>query len=186
MSSKGRLVILSAPSGTGKSSVIKNLLERNPNMIHSVSWTTRPRRGQEVDGKDYHFVAEKKFIKGIEENAFTEWAKVHNSYYGTPKEPLEKNLAKGRDVLLDIDVQGGMNLKKIFGAQAVAIFILPPSETELERRLHARQTDSAEARALRLKNAKLELAFKDRYDHQVVNHDLEETCRNIEKILCSV
>lgn len=180
---KGRLVIISAPSGTGKTSVIHHLLARHPNMIHSVSWTTRPKRSQEIDGKDYHFISEAEFRRGIKQGALAEWAEVHHAYYGTPKQPLETWLRVGRDVLLDLDVQGGMNLKKRYAEHSVSIFLLPPSEEELQRRLFQRRTESAAARRIRLANAKQEITFKDRYDHRVINDELEEACRAIEKIL---
>ncbi|MBI4125381.1 MAG: guanylate kinase [Deltaproteobacteria bacterium] len=180
---RGRLIIISAPSGAGKTSVIHHLLERHPNMIHSVSWTTRPRRSQETDGKDYHFVGEGEFKKGVEKGRLAEWAEVHNACYGTPKEPLEQWLKEGKDVLLDLDVQGGMNLKKMYADRAVSIFLLPPSEEELERRLLERKTDSEQERRLRLTNATKEVAFKDHYDHQVINDQLHQACRAIERIL---
>lgn len=180
---QGRLIIISAPSGTGKTSVIQRLLKRHPQMIHSVSWTTRAKRPQEADGKDYHFVAEAYFKKGIQENAFAEWAQVHSAYYGTPKAPLEKWLKEKREVLLDLDVNGAMNLKKLFGPQALTIFLLPPSEQELERRLSGRKTDSLEERQVRLKNAQKELTQKNLYDHQVVNENLDQACLEIEGVL---
>lgn len=180
---KGRLIIISAPSGTGKTSVIQRLLKKYPNMIHSVSWTTRERRPQEIEGQDYHFTTKTTFQKGIGEGVFAEWAKVHQSFYGTPKGALEEWLKRERDVLLDIDVQGGMNLKKMYQDQAVSIFLLPPSVEELERRLMERKTDSLEERKLRLANAKKELVYKDQYDFQVVNDELEKACGEIEKIL---
>lgn len=180
---KGRLIIISAPSGTGKTSVIRHLLKRHPRMIHSVSWTTRPRRSGEVDGKDYRFITEAEFKQGTREGRFAERAVVHNTCYGTPMAPLEAWLKEGKDVLLDLDVQGGMNLKRKYPDRSVSIFLLPPSEAELERRLLARQTDTQEAQQLRLKNAKEEMTFKDRYDHQVVNADLQQACRDIERIL---
>lgn len=180
---KGRLIIISAPSGTGKTSVIQRLLKKHPTMIHSVSWTTRPKRQQEIDGQDYHFIDEATFKQGMATGTFAEWAEVHNGYYGTPKEPLERWLQEGRDVLLDLDVQGGLNLKKLYSTQALSIFLLPPSVPELERRLMARKTDSLAERKLRLANAKKEMTFKDKYDYQVVNEELSQACAAIEKIL---
>ena len=180
---KGRLIIISAPSGTGKTSVIHRLLKKHPRMIHSVSWTTRPKRAQEVHDKDYHFTDEATFKKGIEAKTFAEWAEVHNSFYGTPKGPIDQWLQEGRDVLLDIDVQGGTNLKKLYGETALSIFLLPPSVEELKRRLSGRKTDSPKERQVRLENAKKELTYKDKYDFQVVNDDLEKACREIEKIV---
>lgn len=181
----GRLIVISAPSGTGKTSVIGRLLSRHPNMLHSVSCTTRSPRGKEVDGKDYHFITPEIFKKRIQLGEFAEWAQVHNWFYGTPKAPLEKALQEGREVLLDLDVQGGMNIKKMFGPKAITIFLLPPSQKELERRLSSRGTDSSEEQQVRLDNARLEMTHKDLYDHQIFNKDLEQACQEIEKIAFS-
>lgn len=180
---KGRLIIISAPSGTGKTSVIRRFLSTHGNMLHSVSCTTRPKRGAEVDGRDYHFIDRSTFQQMIEKREFAEWAPVHNWFYGTPKKPLEEALQSGREVLLDLDVQGGLALKRMFGDKAVSIFLLPPSSEELEKRLSSRGTDSAEERLLRLENARHEMTFKDQYDYQVVNRDLEAACQEIEEIL---
>ena len=119
MNKRGRLIIISAPSGTGKTTVIHRFLVKNPNMIHSVSCTTRPKRPNEIDGKDYHFISLTTFKEGITGNQFAEWAHVHDHYYGTPKEILESWLREGREVLLDVDVVGGTHLKKIYRDQAV-------------------------------------------------------------------
>jgi len=182
---KGHLIVLSAPSGTGKTSVIRRLLKTHPNMIHSVSCTTRPKRTGEVEGGDYHFIDRDTFIKKIDKGEFAEWAEVHNRFYGTPRAPLEKALEEGKDVILDLDVQGGMKVKGLFGDKAITIFLLPPSVEELERRLSTRGTDSAEERQIRLENARHELAMKDAYDYQILNKDLEQACLEIEKILAS-
>ncbi|MDO8528102.1 MAG: guanylate kinase [Deltaproteobacteria bacterium] len=180
---KGQLIIISAPSGTGKTSVIRRFLATHSNMLHSISCTTRPMRTGEIDGKDYHFIDEETFKKRIAQNEFAEWANVHNWFYGTLKAPLEQALKEGKEVLLDLDVQGGMALKKIFQGKAVTIFLLPPSPEELERRLSGRGTDSLEQRQIRLENSRHEMGFKNQYDHQVINHDLEQACQEIEKIL---
>ena len=152
-------------------------------MVHSISWTTRAKRPLEMEGGDYHFVDGKTFEKGIQESIFAEWAKVHNANYGTPKAFLEKNIQEGLLTLLDIDVQGGMSLKKLYPKESVSIFLLPPSEEELVRRLEMRKTDDLQTRQLRLKNAKWELTFQDAYDYRVINLDLDKTCEEIEKIL---
>lgn len=180
---KGRLIIISAPSGTGKTSVIQRFLATHPGMIHSISCTTRPMRLRESADKDYHFVTEEIFKRMIEAREFAEHAFVHNYWYGTPRKPLEEALKQGKEILLDLDVQGGLSLKKMFGARAVSIFLLPPSVEELERRLNLRGTDSQEVQKIRLENAKKEITFKNSYDHQVINGELEEACREIERIL---
>lgn len=180
---KGRLIIISAPSGTGKTSVIQHFLKTNPRRIHSVSCTTRLQRDTEVDGRDYHFISPEKFEAMMKQGAFAEWARVHGHAYGTPKAPLEEALQEGKEILLDVDVQGGMNLKKLYGKKALSIFLLPPSAEELERRLTQRGTDSAEGRRIRLENAKREMTFKDQYDYQIINENLEKACFEIEALL---
>jgi len=183
MAKKARLIIIAAPSGTGKTTVIRRFLETHPNMIHSVSCTTRPMRPGDVAGRDYHFIDRKTFEDWIQKKKFAEWAEVHNHFYGTPKEPLDEWLKEKKDVLLDLDVVGSLNLKKIYGDQAITIFLLPPSMEDLKKRLSQRRTDSPEAQALRLKNALTEMTYKDKFDHQVVNDVLDRACREIEKII---
>ena len=183
MTHPGRLIIISAPSGGGKTTVINRFLETHPNTIHSVSWTTRPIRKGEIDGIDYHFIDEKIFRDGIENNQFAEWAEVHNNFYGTPIEPIDRWLTEGKDVLLDLDVIGGLKLKDLYKKKAIAIFLIPPSTEELKKRLVGRGTDSKEVQELRLKNALEELTYKERYDYRVVNDVLERACLEIEEIL---
>jgi len=180
---KGRLIIISAPSGTGKTSVIHRFLKKHPNMMHSISCTTRSTRVGEKEAQDYHFVTEEKFQEMIDHQEFAEWAEVHGHHYGTLRAPIDKALEEGKDVLLDLDVQGGMNLKKMYGDKAISIFLLPPSPEELEKRLSRRGTDSPESRKIRLENAKKEIRFRDHYDFQVINDELESACGEIETIL---
>lgn len=180
---EGKLVIIAAPSGGGKTSVIKKFLSKHQGMIHSVSCTTRPMRIGEVDGKDYHFIEQKVFEDGIVNDRFAEWARVHNHFYGTPKETLDGHIRDGHCVLLDLDVVGSLNLKRLYGEKAVTIFILPPSMEELKRRLSLRATDAPYVQELRLKNALTELTCKDKFDYQVVNDDLDRACSEIEKII---
>jgi len=183
MPTRGRLIIISSPSGGGKTSVIKHFLETHPNTVHSISYTTRPPRPGDVDKDYYRNVDRETFEKGIKEGMFAEWAEVHHHLYGTPKGPLEDFLNEGKNVLLDLDVIGGLNLKELYKDEAVSIFILPPSEEELKRRLSARATDSEEVQAIRLKNAIEEMTYQDRYDHRVINDDLEKACLRIEEIM---
>lgn len=183
MKKPGRLIIIAAPSGTGKTTVIRRFLATHPRMIHSVSWTTRPMRPGDVDGRDYHFIDEAEFRRGIDGGVFAEWAEVHDHFYGTPREPLDCWLAEGRDVLLDVDVVGSLNLKKAYGDRAIAIFLVPPTMEELKRRLFSRGTDSPEQQQIRLRNALAEMAAKGKFDHQVVNDDLEQACQEIERII---
>lgn len=183
MSSKGRLIILSAPSGTGKTTVVKRLMAARPQLLHSVSYTTRAKRPAEIHGQDYYFVDSETFQKMIETDSFAEWAQVHGCYYGTPRKPLENAMRQGQDVLLDIDVQGSLNLQDQYPGQTVSIFLLPPSEEELEKRLSGRGTDTPEVRKRRLENAKQEMTFQQRYDHRIVNDDLQVACEKILAIL---
>ncbi len=183
MKSKGKLIIIASPSGGGKTSVIKRLLAKHPEMVHSISCTTRVARVGETHGEYYHHIEIEDFEAGIKNSQFAEWALVHNNFYGTPKEPLDKWLTTGKKVVLDLDVVGSMNLKKLYGDKALTIFILPPSVEELKRRLIGRGTDSVEVQELRLKNALEELKHKDRFDHRVVNEDLEKAVSEIESII---
>lgn len=180
---RGLLVIISAPSGTGKTSVIRRFMSTHPDMIHSISCTTRSVRPDRKDAHDYHFMDEGTFQKWIDDGKLAEWAPYCGNLYGTPKEPLDRWLAEGKFVLLDLEVVGGTKLKDLYKDDAVSIFLLPPSEEELKRRLFGRGTDSDEARALRLKTALFEMTYKDKYDHQVINDDLERACNEIETIM---
>jgi guanylate kinase len=183
MPRRGRLIVFVAPSGAGKTSVIRLVRSRHGGIAYSVSCTTRPMRPGEVDGRDYRFLDEPTFRRGIDDGRFVEWAEVHGHLYGTPREPLDEALAGGRDVFLDLDVVGSLCVKELYGDRAVTIFLSPPSVDELERRLRARATDSPEVQRLRLHNALTELTFRDRFDYQVVNDDLERACREIDGIL---
>ncbi len=178
----GMLTILSSPSGGGKSSVAKALLAADPKLSYSVSLTSRPPRGDEVNGKDYRFVSEEDFFIYIREGSFYEWAKVHDNYYGTLRETVDKELALGHDIVLDLDVVGGLNIKKA-NPSSVLIYIVPPSFEVLENRLRNRQTDSEEEIQKRLINARSELNFVDKYDYAVLNSDLDETVAIIRKII---
>lgn len=169
---KGRLFVISAPSGTGKSTVLAEVRRRLPDFEFSVSCTTRPARADEKDGREYHFIDREGFEAMIGDGAFVEWAEVHDNLYGTPRAPIEDALGAGRDVLLDIDVQGGMAIKKAF-PEAVTVFLLPPDFEELQRRLAGRGTDSDDQIKLRLDNARKEMDFKDKYDRCVVNDSVE-------------
>ena len=168
----GILFVVSSPSGGGKSSVIRALLKDNPGLDYSVSVTSRPSRPGEVDGESYTFVSEEKFRKWIEEGRFYEWAKVHNHYYGTRKDVIQEKLSQGRDVIMDLDFQGGLNVKQQ-SPSSVLIFLLPPSMEELENRLRSRGTDSEEVIRVRLKNAREEMRYASKYDYILINDRLE-------------
>ncbi|HXG53400.1 MAG TPA: guanylate kinase [candidate division Zixibacteria bacterium] len=170
---EGIVFIVSAPSGTGKSTVIGKLLSLLPDIRLSVSCTTRARRGSEVDGREYHFVTPRQFAAMRARGAFAEWAKVHGFFYGTPRAPLDRSIARGVDVLLDIDVQGARKIKRRY-PRAVSIFLLPPSWKELERRLARRGTEGRETIRRRLANARREIRELMRYDYYVVNDNVRK------------
>lgn len=168
----GIIFILSAPSGAGKTTLYNGLRGMYPEIELSVSYTTRERRHGEIDGKDYRFISDGQFVELKRKGAFAEWAKVHDYSYGTPKKPLERCMRAGRDIFLDIDVQGARQIKASF-PNAVSIFLLPPSLRELERRLAARGTDDKEIIRRRLANAAGEIGEIIHYDYYVVNREVE-------------
>jgi guanylate kinase len=180
---KGLAVVISGPSGVGKTTITRALLERNKDFCYSVSYTTRRRRAGEVDGKDYFFVTEKEFKEKIRRNYFFEYAIVHNNYYGTPKNFLLENIKKGKVVILDIDIQGGLNVKKHLKDNSVLIYLSPPKFSTLKQRLLKRNLDGEEEILQRLQHAKYELTFKNKYDYCVVNDDIEKVCKKIENII---
>jgi guanylate kinase len=179
----GKLYIISAPSGAGKTTIINQILKKLPNLKFSISFTTRKKRINEVDGVDYYFIEKNKFEKMINQNELLEWAKVHNNYYGTPKKYIYDNINKGFNVLLDIDVQGADQVRKIH-KDGIFIFIAPPTMEELEKRLKARKTENSNTLAERLKNAKQEMEYKDKYDYVVINDIIENAVSEIIKIIC--
>ena len=184
MKKKGFLVTIASPSGGGKSSICKELLKMNPALLYSVSWTTRAMRGEEVFGKDYFFTDEITFKQKIEAGFFLEYAVVHNNFYGTSKDYIENCLVEEKIVLLDIDVQGVELIKKQ-GYDVVTIFILPPSEDILRKRLIDRGTDSDEVIKKRLENSKKEIDFLSEYDYLVINDDISKAICNVNNILSS-
>ena len=177
----GRMLVISGPSGSGKSSVCRRLQE-NPRVVFSVSATTRPKRVGEVDGRDYYFVTKERFREHIEKGDFIEWAEVHGNLYGTLRGPMEEALAQGKIYLVEIDVQGGKQLKEL-GLPGVYVFIAPPSLEELRRRLEGRGTDAPDVIERRLQKAEDELRAQDRYDHVIVNADLDQTVRAVRELV---
>ena len=183
---EGKLVIISAPSGAGKSTLIGNLLKRGVNLEFSVSATTRKPRGEEVNGREYYFMTEEEFSKRVDNGDFIEWEEVYaNHMYGTLKTELHRIWKTGNHVLFDIDVKGAMNLKKIFGARSISIFIMPPSIAELERRLIGRGTDNADKIKMRVEKAVEEMNLADRFDEIIVNKDLDEACEKLYQVVTS-
>lgn len=176
---KKQFVALAAPSGGGKTTLCRMLLQKYPDTTLSISFTTRAPRGEEKDGVEYHFVSRERFQQLIRDNELVEWAEVHGQYYGTSKTFLESQSSQGKVVLLDIDVQGVESLKRIFAGRCLSVFILPPSLKELEARLRSRNTESEEKIQARLAAARAELEHAKDFDHQIVNRDLMESFRDL-------
>ena len=175
---EGLLVVISGPSGVGKDTVLRRLFQLEPSLKYSVSYTTRPPRPGEVDGTSYTFVNEEEFKRLIDAREFLEWAKVYDHYYGTSRRRVEEALARGEDIILKIDVQGASFVRKR-RPDGLFIFITPPSTEELLSRLTKRQTESAQALAVRQREALVELGVAREYEHVVCNRDVDETAREI-------
>jgi guanylate kinase len=172
---KGKLVIISAPSGSGKTTIVKHLLNSDLNLEFSISATTRPIRTNENQGKDYYFLSTDEFRRRVNDDEFIEWEEVYKDHlYGTLKSEIERIWAKGNHVLFDVDVKGGTNLKKLYGKQAISIFVMPPSIDELEKRLVTRGTDKPERIRMRVEKAVAEMKFADKFDHIVINDKLKK------------
>lgn len=170
---RGLMLVLSSPSGAGKSTIARNLLETDNGLELSVSVTTRARRASEIDGVHYHFLSQREFERLRDSDDLLEWAEVHGNFYGSPREPVERAMAEGRDILFDIDWQGAHQLAEKMRTDVVSIFILPPSMAELKVRLHRRAEDNEETIAKRLKNAAAEIEQWRSYDYVIVNDDLD-------------
>ena len=179
----GRIFVISAPSGAGKTTLVGLLKKRFPLLAESVSCTTRKPRGHEVDGIDYFFLSTEDFFKKREAGLFAEWAEVHGNFYGTPLDFLRKQLDSGKDIICDIDYQGAINIKKAFPEEAVLILVLPPSMEELESRLRLRATDDPEVIKTRLNNAKNEILHYPHFDFVVVNNDLDTAAEQLSAII---
>ena len=175
----GKLIVIVAPSGTGKSTMIKRLKTDFPSLVESVSYTTRPIRPGEIDGLSYFFISREEFIQKKENDEFLEWAEVHGNFYGTSKAFVEKCLSEGKHVLFDLDVQGTDTMKVYFGEVANVIFISPPSVEELEKRLRNRGTENTQIINLRLMNAHKELQRKEDFDFLIYNDDIEKAYRRL-------
>ncbi|MCQ2263025.1 MAG: guanylate kinase [Bacteroidales bacterium] len=186
---QSKLIVVSAPSGAGKTSIVRYLLEQNPKLSFSVSATTRAKREMEVDGKDYYFIPVPEFQKRIENGAFLEWQEVYKGqYYGSLKSEVDRLGAEGKVVIFDVDVLGGINIKKFYGERALSIFIQPPTVEELKKRLLGRGTETPESLKKRVDKAEYELTFANQFDVVVVNDDLEtarhEADNLIKEFLC--
>ena len=178
----GNLFVVAAPSGAGKSSLVKALMELDSHVQPSVSHTTRPPRGQEKHGREYFFVSNTEFDAMVQANTFVEWAKVHNQRYGTSKKAIEERMNQGADVILEIDYQGALQIKEIF-ANAVTIFILPPSWEELRSRLERRGEDAAEVIEVRLQNAATEMAQVHPFDFGIINELFDRAVFDLKSIV---
>lgn len=180
----GKLVIFSAPSGSGKTTIVRELLKRFPRFEFSISATSRAPRGVEQHGVDYYFLSNDEFRARVERNEFVEWEEVYQgTCYGTLRSEMERIWSNGNIIIFDVDVLGGINLKRIFGADACSIFIMPPSVEELERRLRGRGTDSEEVILKRIGKAEFELSKAPEFDHTVVNDDLQEAIEQTASII---
>lgn len=179
---RGLLFVISGPSGVGKGTLREKVFNIFPDLKYSVSVNTRPPRKGEIEGKDYYFVTVDEFKKRIKENKFVEWAIVHGDYKGTPTIFLMKELQKGRDVLLELDVQGAMQVKEKF-PDGIFIFIAPPTWKDLEDRLRKRNTEGEKALEKRLKDARIEIKYKKNYNYLVVNDNIESALKKIESII---
>jgi len=185
-SMKRKLVIISAPSGAGKTTIVKHLLNSGLNLSFSVSATTRPLRDNETDGEDYFFLTITDFIKRVENNEFVEWEEVYkDQLYGTLKSELERIWANGNHVLFDVDAKGGLSLKKKFGTDSIALFIMAPSVEELENRLVKRGTDSPEKIRMRVEKAREEMKLANQFDTIIINNQLDKAREEAVKIISS-
>ncbi|MDG1135975.1 MAG: guanylate kinase [Bacteroidales bacterium] len=174
MDGKGKLLIFSAPSGAGKTTLVRYVMEALPSLAFSISATSRQKRGNEIDGKEYYFLSVEDFRKKIANDEFVEWEEVYDDkYYGTLKSEVDRITNIGDNVVFDVDVVGGLNIKNIYGDKALAIFVMPPNIDTLDKRLINRNTDSKHDIETRIKKAKYELTFADKFDISIINDDLE-------------
>ncbi|MGI9104940.1 MAG: guanylate kinase [Pyrinomonadaceae bacterium] len=179
---RGILFVISSPSGGGKGTLIRRILTHLPRLGYSISWTTRAPRPGEKNGRDYHFVTTQEFLAARERNEFLEWAVVHDNFYGTSLKVVERELAAGRDIILEIDVQGAATLRQV-GLEAVSVFILPPSFEILRRRLTGRQSENVAALELRLQNSRSEIEHYREFDYVILNDDVERAATQLAAIV---
>ena len=181
---QGKLIIFSAPSGSGKTTIVKHLLETDPRLAFSVSACTREKRAHEVDGKDYYFLTEQDFKNKIEEDAFVEWEEVYpGHFYGTLKSEIDRIWAEGKHILFDIDVEGGLNIKHIYKEKALAIFVKPISIEVIKHRLTHRSTETIEKQNMRIAKAEKELAYEHEFDKVLVNDVLEDAFKEAHRLV---
>lgn len=184
MTSEGKLIIFSAPSGAGKTTIVQHLLQQIPQLEFSISATTREPRGSEQHGKDYYFISKEEFLHRIAKKQFVEFEEVYTgTFYGTLRSEIERIWSHGKTVIFDIDVEGGLHLKRKYEKAALAIFVQPPSLEVLKQRLTARGTDSPEKLGERFKKAEKELNYAPQFDFILKNHDLQTACREAEQLV---
>ena len=181
----GRIFVLSAPSGAGKTTLVNNITREFDFLVESVSCTTRKPRPNEIDSVDYYFISKEEFNNKKKQGLFAEWALVHGNLYGTPVDLIRENIESGRHVICDIDYQGALNIGEVFKDESVLIFVLPPSMDELEKRLRGRATDNEEIVRKRMENARKEITYYKHYDHIVVNDDVEKATELLKCIIRS-
>lgn len=179
---EGNIFVVSAPSGAGKTTIVKNILKDIPELCFSISATTRKKRENEEDGLDYHFLSVEEFEKRIKENQFVEWEKFYDYYYGTPKSFIDEKTAKGKSILLEVDVKGALKIKSIY-PDAILIYIYPPSFEVLVERLKNRKTEDETDFKKRVERAKMELSHKDKFDYLVVNNDLNTAISEVKSFI---
>lgn len=180
---RGLMLVISSPSGAGKSTIARNLMERDRQIGMSVSVTTRQRRQSEIEGVHYHFVSQREFERMRDSDSLLEWAEVHGNFYGTPRDPVELAMSEGRDMLFDIDWQGAQQLQDKMKADVVSIFILPPTMAELQSRLHRRAEDTEQVIQTRLANSRAEISHWREYDYVIVNDDLDAAFDAVQSIV---
>lgn len=182
---KGEVIAVSAASGTGKTTIIKKILKLYPEIVFSVSATTRPKRENETDGVEYFFISEDEFKSKIDKSEFVEWEKFYDYYYGTFKSFIDDNINSGKSVLLEIDVKGALSIKRIYPGSHL-IYIMPPSYEELVRRLRNRQTETEEDFQKRIERAKMELSHKDQFDYIIINENLEKAVEETSVLISKI
>jgi guanylate kinase len=182
---KGEVIAVSAASGTGKTTIIKKILKLYPEIVFSVSATTRPKRENETDGVEYFFISEDEFKSKIDKGEFVEWEKFYDYYYGTFKSFIDDNINSGKSVLLEIDVKGALSIKRIY-PESHLIYIMPPSYEELVRRLRDRQTETEEDFQKRIERAKMELSHKDQFDYIIINENLEKAVEETSVLISKI
>lgn len=178
----GNIIVLSAPSGTGKTTIIRSILKILPDVVYSISATTREKRTNEQDGVDYFFISEEAFQQKINNHEFVEWEKVYDYFYGTPKSFVEKVISEEKSILLEVDVKGALSIKKVY-PDAIMVYLLPPSLEELEKRLRERKTESETDFQKRIERAKMELSLKEKFDYFIVNNNLNTAISELKDLI---